>query len=128
MIRCVNVSILRRRFSSPIGESTFSTSSPFRKILHLFCFRPLSGNLLSLQHDNKTVIARARWMFSSPIGESTFSTILDGDGNGIMSYGFRPLSGNLLSLQRRPSQLRNGKCRFRPLSGNLLSLLDIRRR
>ena len=60
-------------FSSPIGESTFSTS-----------FYPICVESL-LQ-------------FSSPIGESTFSTrnnkIQEKEEND-----FRPLSGNLLSLQ-----------------------------
>ena len=82
-------------FSSPIGESTFSTS-----------FYPICVESL-LQ-------------FSSPIGESTFSTrnnkIQEKEEND-----FRPLSGNLLSLQNLSFEQvveRN----FRPLSGNLLSL------
>ena len=60
-------------FSSPIGESTFST---------LFCSLA-SGNVSE---------------FSSPIGESTFSTQKSMD-LGVMEISFRPLSGNLLSLR-----------------------------
>ena len=109
------------QFSSPIGESTFSTLSavnvhkfgdtvfvPYRGIYFLYTnidgepwfnatrFRPLSGNLLSLQDTDeitehiKSVFVPYRGiyflygrmgngyifgrMFSSPIGESTFST------------------------------------------------------
>ncbi len=60
-------------FSSPIGESTFSTTCGMR-----------IENLENLE-------------FSSPIGESTFSTKFY---KGIVkeTYRFRPLSGNLLSL------------------------------
>ena len=68
------------RFSSPIGESTFSTKMFER-------------------------MGRREILFSSPIGESTFST-RNRDENwwsGVLR--FRPLSGNLLSLhlQRRRS-------------------------
>ena len=63
---------IMRMFSSPIGESTFSTDC-----IVIYCNKILS--------------------FSSPIGESTFSTettmIYDE-----LSKCFRPLSGNLLSL------------------------------
>ena len=37
-----------KKFSSPIGESTFSTDKPFTYWLLEYRFRPLSGNLLSL--------------------------------------------------------------------------------
>ena len=62
-------------FSSPIGESTFSTESKKHNI---------GGK-----------------KFSSPIGESTFSTFTRKIGRGD-NKNFRPLSGNLLSL---PDQL-----------------------
>ena len=64
---------LSAEFSSPIGESTFSTTCGMR-----------IENLENLE-------------FSSPIGESTFSTKFY---KGIVkeTYRFRPLSGNLLSL------------------------------
>ena len=62
-------------FSSPIGESTFSTFlDEYVKRDPVFGFRPLSGNLLSLL----TVLAmdtNTCEPFSSPIGESTFSTV-----------------------------------------------------
>ena len=62
------------------------------------CFRPLSGNLLSLQTIEKAMTVFPR-KFSSPIGESTFSTTLQRQPSTSQSSGFRPLSGNLLSLQ-----------------------------
>ena len=59
-------------FSSPIGESTFSTE------------------------EIKTVL-KEKCEFSSPIGESTFSTVFSVHFTTPL-HGFRPLSGNLLSL------------------------------
>ena len=106
-------------FSSPIGESTFSTAItriyivfwrrvfvPYRGIYFLYKakkikslegirFRPLSGNLLSLRN--------TRLSFTSVV------------------ICFRPLSGNLLSLPEMNYNTIILK-RFRPLSGNLLSL------
>ena len=85
-------------FSSPIGESTFSTIALIYDIVVFSCFRPLSGNLLSLpvkyakEEDGKR--------FSSPIGESTFSTVFSVHFTTPL-HGFRPLSGNLLSLHCR---------------------------
>ena len=83
-------------FSSPIGESTFSTDEEYAIIKESGKnFRPLSGNLLSLR---KTQTGSLQFAY------------------------FRPLSGNLLSLQvskRWSVWLLDD---FRPLSGNLLSL------
>ena len=79
-------------FSSPIGESTFSTTCGMR-----------IENLENLE-------------FSSPIGESTFSTKFY---KGIVkeTYRFRPLSGNLLSLPHRKVPIRI-RCRiFVPYRG-----------
>ena len=66
-------------FSSPIGESTFSTLLLVmcREEME-WCFRPLSGNLLSLLL--KSNIQLSVLLFSSPIGESTFSTGMGHDG------------------------------------------------
>ena len=62
-------------FSSPIGESTFSTFlDEYVKRDPEFGFRPLSGNLLSLLRMSKIVLRFRARLFSSPIGESTFST------------------------------------------------------
>ena len=107
-------------FSSPIGESTFSTRAkeleskrdivfaPYRGIYFLYeikegCtmydvdrFRPLSGNLLSLHY--KLVDMYDYKKFSSPIGESTFSTRYLMGKSLKLKNSFRPLSGNLLSL------------------------------
>ena len=85
-------------FSSPIGESTFSTDEWAMDTFSGECFRPLSGNLLSLQTIEKAMTVFPR-KFSSPIGESTFSTTLQRQPSTSQSSGFRPLSGNLLSLQ-----------------------------
>ena len=63
---------MKNAFSSPIGESTFSTSALLHKDHLHRCFRPLSGNLLSLlEMDCAKIYPTKR---------------------------FRPLSGNLLSL------------------------------
>ena len=61
------------------------------------CFRPLSGNLLSLRYYYSDAKVKDVDGFSSPIGESTFSTAMQGNSTGSQD-GFRPLSGNLLSL------------------------------
>ena len=108
------------RFSSPIGESTFSTLStnaykrrkrkifvPYRGIYFLYLriskrtvvmlsiFVPYRG----IYFLYNTVLHPARFfsVFSSPIGESTFSTLLWHRRSAVL-FHFRPLSGNLLSL------------------------------
>ena len=88
---------MKNAFSSPIGESTFSTSALLHKDHLHRCFRPLSGNLLSLlEMDCAKIYPTKR---------------------------FRPLSGNLLSLPYICIALRSlALLCFRPLSGNLLSL------
>ena len=86
-------------FSSPIGESTFSTTCGMR-----------IENLENLE-------------FSSPIGESTFSTAYTATTISVASTAhFRPLSGNLLSLHLSTRYALKAYYNFRPLSGNLLSL------
>ena len=89
------------QFSSPIGESAFSTRNNKIQEKEENDFRPLSGNLLSLQLDlsidqiRRELIfvpyrgiyflystpfphaTKCRMIFSSPIGESTFSTKLE---------------------------------------------------
>ena len=82
-------------------------------------FRPLSGNLLSLQKVRKEHDTEV--LFSSPIGESTFST-KKRFYTRCKADDFRPLSGNLLSLPGVPNTKENNQSGFRPLSGNLLSL------
>ena len=98
LLNNVTVKYAKKEFSSPIGESTFST----------FC---------------KPVHYKGNFGFSSPIGESTFSTKLL-NLNNTATLSFRPLSGNLLSLHRHVSANRGAVACFRPLSGNLLSLLQ----
>ena len=86
-----------RLFSSPIGESTFSTKC-------------------------RTNSSLPKQKFSSPIGESTFSTSRCHSIN-YAKMRFRPLSGNLLSLPGEKIMVRTKiETCFRPLSGNLLSL------
>ena len=62
-------------------------------------FRPLSGNLLSLQQAKQAIF---------------------------ICVCFRPLSGNLLSLPVNCTQSLKSLASFRPLSGNLLSLRNQR--
>ena len=111
-----------RKFSSPIGESTFSTEQrnrkickrrgvfvPYRGIYFLYyvkvnatckpipVFVPYRG-IYFLYGDSAKIGSSGYSGFSSPIGESTFST--HNKQNKQYSYMcFRPLSGNLLSLQ-----------------------------
>ena len=110
-------------FSSPIGESTFSTIRERLFRSGVSCsFRPLSGNLLSLQTMTKAK-SLPNLPFSSPIGESTFST---GRGeyysNRTHTNVFVPYRGIyfLYLTMRKDVQLAINS--FRPLSGNLLSL------
>ena len=163
---------IRYSFSSPIGESTFSTVFcrskknglsvfvPYRGIYFLYrfvksmiqkfsksCFRPLSGNLLSLQAKNKLLAKRAIEKFSSPIGESTFSTwfILDRLPNktrfsspiGESTFSTEsirmetsaymlfssPIGESTFSTTLTTTCITYLASSFRPLSGNLLSLL-----
>ena len=86
----------RSVFSSPIGESTFSTMTQSAKKNTKASFRPLSGNLLSLQivseysyGDNIVFVPYRGIYFLYEIKEGC--TMYDVDR-------FRPLSGNLLSL------------------------------
>ena len=93
----VQLSFAAQMFSSPIGESIFSTSRWNMYELEVPSSRPLSGNLFSL-HYRVDFYENGVERFSSPIGESIFST-------GIISPVYvaqvssRPLSGNLFSLQ-----------------------------
>ena len=137
-------------FSSPIGESTFSTERKQNVNLDRRPrFRPLSGNLLSLQQ-LQGFISFFDVEFSSPIGESTFSTkqkklkvwkesvfvpyrgiyfLYDGVLKCITDvyYRFRPLSGNLLSLQGRMHDVRCGSGKvFVPYRG-IYFLYEIRK-
>ena len=82
-------------FSSPIGESTFSTRG-------------------------RNVSAPFLW-FSSPIGESTFSTCFC-HRYGIEFRVFVPYRG-IYFLYCVGLMKKIAGCCFRPLSGNLLSLL-----
>ncbi len=113
---------MKLKFSSPIGESTFSTPKrneldeeqlvfvPYRGIYFLYSRDPL-------RNDDR------RLEFSSPIGESTFSTNTE-KFNPFTQECFRPLSGNLLSLRTQDVSEKIRRYEgFRPLSGNLLSLL-----
>ena len=101
-------------FSSPIGESTFSTKFYKGIVKETYRFRPLSGNLLSLHFKNN---GEYLWLsFSSPIGESTFSTTSQSsDTNTVQD--FRPLSGNLLSLPETTKYKKRRKTIFVPYRG-----------
>ena len=73
LVSCVNLRTMTVQFSSPIGESTFSTRLRYIHWLRWEqSFRPLSGNLLSLRKASRRACCSP--LFSSPIGESTFST------------------------------------------------------
>ena len=85
-------------FSSPIGESTFSTTCGMRieNLENLEFSSPIGESTFSTSF--YPICVESLLQFSSPIGESTFSTrnnkIQEKEEND-----FRPLSGNLLSLQ-----------------------------
>ena len=83
-------------FSSPIGESTFST-------------------------DNKVVL-KGKVLFSSPIGESTFSTNPECRNTVLQNAVFVPYRGIYFLYWNSPDKTTIKATRFRPLSGNLLSL------
>ena len=83
------------KFSSPIGESIFSTElytceSGNRKVLV-----PYRG--IYFLYPEKHVVLKPEKEFSSPIGESIFST-MNTHVHGVVIIGSRPLSGNLFSL------------------------------
>ena len=136
-------------FSSPIGESTFSTLSKLDSEESDIKFSsPIGESTFSTGWKGKRLNS-CTVLFSSPIGESTFSTKPIKPGCR-KHKGFRPLLGNLLSLRwtggsrDRVVQLvfvpywgiyflyTNAAIKalpeisFRPLLGNLLSLQDYR--
>ena len=86
---------IEKWFSSPIGESIFSTElytceSGNRKVLV-----PYRG--IYFLYPEKHVVLKPEKEFSSPIGESIFST-MNTHVHGVVIIGSRPLSGNLFSL------------------------------
>ena len=95
----IPLSKCQKQFSSPIGESTFSTRSGSLKEGWEWCvFVPYRGIYFLYRWQRKFFwICGSR--FSSPIGESTFSTSRKKLWRTGWSTYFRPLSGNLLSLQ-----------------------------
>ena len=95
-IRNAEILFSKMQFSSPIGESTFSTREPTKQ-----------------QKENK--------LFSSPIGESTFSTAKE--ISKITGYAvFVPYRGIYFLYSFSILFMTSFVIRFRPLSGNLLSL------
>ena len=60
-------------FSSPIGESTFSTAKEISKITGYAVFVPYRG-IYFLYNLKPEEVQGIKVQFSSPIGESTFST------------------------------------------------------
>ena len=105
----------RNEFSSPIGESTFSTMTQSAKKNTKASFRPLSGNLLSLQivseysyGDNIVFVPYRGIYFLYEIKEGC--TMYDVDR-------FRPLSGNLLSLPTPKNLTRSHRNVFVPYRG-----------
>ena len=110
-------------FSSPIGESTFSTKFYKGIVKETYRFRPLSGNLLSLHFKNN---GEYLWLsFSSPIGESTFSTSFYPICVESLLQFSSPIGESTFSTRNNKIQEKEEND-FRPLSGNLLSLqLDL---
>ena len=109
-------------FSSPIGESIFSTMT--QKYLTkwvTYVLVPYRG-IYFLYATENLVNAKALKRFSSPIGESIFSTINRNNLFARSLQSSRPLSGNLFSLQEQGYCYNDVRGRSRPLSGNLFSL------
>ena len=96
LLNNVTVKYAKKEFSSPIGESTFST----------FC---------------KPVHYKGNFGFSSPIGESTFSTKIKAYKKEIDGV-FVPYRGIYFLYSKTSILIGDLAKRFRPLSGNLLSL------
>ena len=84
------------QFSSPIGESTFSTRTEIMSKAKMNCFRPLSGNLLSLRRQRCRVHERCSVFV--PYRGIYFLYFSGCHVHTRMTICFRPLSGNLLSL------------------------------
>ena len=85
-----------KKFSSPIGESIFSTVLDRSRNVDLIkVLVPYRG--IYFLYGNSAKIGSSGDSFSSPIGESIFSTWLSRmQSSG--AFGSRPLSGNLFSL------------------------------
>ena len=83
-------------FSSPIGESTFSTEKRNAGNYRSKSFRPLSGNLLSLPKDEDAFVTNMYCVFVPYRG--IYFLYLVSVSITRTCNRFRPLSGNLLSL------------------------------
>ena len=133
LVSCVNLRTMTVQFSSPIGESTFSTRLRYIHWLRWEqSFRPLSGNLLSLRKASRRACCSP--LFSSPIGESTFSTEekdLPEAWHKFSSLTVQfssPIGESTFSTRLRYIHWLRWEQSFRPLSGNLLSLRKASRR
>ena len=110
-------------FSSPIGESTFSTKMISAiNIFMRIVFVPYRGIYF-------LYVLEKHHIFGGPNVFVPYRGIYFLYGEKIwfvqkLKNGFRPLSGNLLSLPPQKILLRGRTPSFRPLSGNLLSLHD----
>ena len=133
-------------FSSPIGESIFSTHNKGRIKIEVGGSRPLSGNLFSL-HYSFPSFYHCKNQFSSPIGESIFSTPFSQSQRNILTVlvpyrgiyflyssqksatlsGLKsfssPIGESIFSTQKNYICHSGLRC-SRPLSGNLFSLLS----
>ena len=87
------------------------------------CFRPLSGNLLSLLSASKTSILIGDLVFVPYRG--IYFLYKAKKIKSLEGIRFRPLSGNLLSLRNTRLSFTSVVICFRPLSGNLLSLPEM---
>ena len=113
--------LLPELFSSPIGESIFSTKQSKAHMLTLTRSRPLSGNLFSLPFTEE-ILGTAAAEFSSPIGESIFSTAYIDIAKSDYKYVLVPYRG-IYFLYRNLNNQSTAIQSSRPLSGNLFSLL-----
>ena len=105
-----------KKFSSPIGESTFSTEIGIQLYDQYLKFSsPIGESTFST--GSQMQITPRRWKFSSPIGESTFSTRQPEIVTHYATSNFRPLSGNLLSLLEKKIGLFDAYTVFVPYRG-----------
>ena len=108
-------------FSSPIGESTFSTKIENAVAWAEQIFSsPIGESTFSTQKQNGFL--QRKQPFSSPIGESTFSTITRGFDEEDRWLIFVPYRGIYFLYLERRKTIGCIYTDFRPLSGNLLSL------
>ena len=140
--------ILNEWFPSPLGVSYFQISRPNNSLncFRPFCFRPLSGYLISKYEKDGVIIAKGNgfpsplgvsyfqmnfqkryWhqaMFPSPLGVSYFQIVYH-DHLTFFWFSFpSPLGVSYFQIMADYWEDKKGNSGFRPLSGYLISKSD----